>query len=932
MKRNRRTLAWFVGVVGAMSVAPAMTWTYAADQVESGSDELQRRLQELQEEISKRLGGGASAESPDVGTAEGVLRAIEADYLTPEERAAKRVFHGLWTSDDLNDPALRAQAALMIGAYNDPSLHDEHADPDDRAEALLAIGDLHGAIALTEGRDGARAVRIRAEALEALGRFADADASIEPLVARVTKAGSRSAPEITEAVRALLVRARIRGQAEDDYQAMLRLLVSAQQDVDRLYWPALVTQAQLLLEKDNRSEAAKVAEESLSLNPSNANAWAILGRMTVDGYNFPIADRIASRLDRLVRRLSPDDLSLTSDAGDLIRANAWLRQNDPDYALLFIERVLARYPMHREALAVKAAATALKFDFDATDKQLAAFDELSPGSATALLEVGSALASARQYEIAAKYLERARDRQPNWSVPHTELGLLEMQSGRDDMARLALREAVRLDPFNVRARNSLKLIEDLASFKRIESEHFIVRYQDGPDAVMAREMIAPLEEIHRVVSSAIEHSPKVRTTIDLMPDHEWFAVRITGMPQIHTIAAATGPVIAMEAPNEGPNSKGPYDWVRVIRHEYTHTVTLSRTGNRIPHWFTEAAAVYVENAPRDYDTWQLLLRAMETDTLFDLVKINVAFVRPEKPQDRAQAYAQGHWMYQFIVDAWGASAPLRLMDLYAKGVREAQAFQDVLGVTQDEFMKRFVEWAHVDAVKAGMIASPTINELRLQTTLEDEEGRERVHSAIADLAKVGGWAMASMTGLSPEWFVLPVASATPELVEFWSVTHPTNPDVLDLMVTDALAATNGRASDDMVPLLERYAQARPVDPRPHRLLAQLYLVSGRGAEAIPHLEYLDAREAYSPTYAAELAKRYAAIGEWDKAWSKAVRATQIAPFNATYRELAATVAIKRNDLTNAEHQIIALTELEPRIEKHKQRLEAIRAKMKEAGR
>ena len=59
--------------------------------------------------------------------------------------------------------------------------------------------------------------------------------------------------------------------------------------------------------------------------------------------------------------------------------------------------------------------------------------------------------------------------------------------------------------------------------------------------------------------------------------------------------------------------------------------------------------------------------------------------------------------------------------------------------------------------------------------------------------------------------------------------------------------------------LERYAKARPVDPLPHRLLATLALShagSGGAAEsAIPHLEYLDAREQNSGSYAAELANQ-----------------------------------------------------------------------------
>ena len=59
----------------------------------------------------------------------------------------------------------------------------------------------------------------------------------------------------------------------------------------------------------------------------------------------------------------------------------------------------------------------------------------------------------------------------------------------------------------------------------------------------------------------------------------------------------------MEVPREGRKSEhlGLFLWPRVLQHEYTHTITLAQTGNRIPHWLTEAAAVSMEQAPRDYD-------------------------------------------------------------------------------------------------------------------------------------------------------------------------------------------------------------------------------------------------------------------------------------------------------------------------------------------
>jgi tetratricopeptide (TPR) repeat protein len=133
----------------------------------------------------------------------------------------------------------------------------------------------------------------------------------------------------------------------------------------------------------------------------------------------------------------------------------------------------------------------------------------------------------------------------------------------------------------------------------------------------------------------------------------------------------------------------------------------------------------------------------------------------------------------------------------------------------------------------------------------------------------------------------------------------------------------------MVPLLQRAAAARPVDPLPRKLLADLSLSGKNGkagdasAASIEYLGWLDAREQYTAVYAAELARAYAASGDWDKAEEKAERATRVAPYEPGPRELAASVAIKRKDYLAAERHIRALIALEPDRAVHQKRLEAL---------
>lgn len=897
---------------------------------------------------------GPVSPSPMPPSPQAVDQLLDAAFLTPDQRKDKRIQFGRYTAEDLDTPARVARAALIRGAYDDPSLVAGDADPLDRAEAALRRGDFDAMFKDLGDIRTPRASRLRVEAFDHLSKYDDATKEAKPVIDDLLAGKLKTADDIAEGVRILAIRTRLRGPAQAggspaDYGAMMQLLADARTRLDRFAWPVILAEAELLYEKDNRSQAAEAMEQALALNPTSADAWTLLGRLTVDSFNFGSTERIARRLDLLAGDWSgadPEDPgeslpgSVSPLAAKLI-ARTQLRQSEGKLALEVLEPALTKYPNMPELLALKCAAEAVGFDFAASDSCLEQFDRAYGRSPMAHLAVGSALSEARQYERSRKHLLEAARRQPMDAEPHITLGLMLLQAGDDAGALTALEKSFKLDPFNVRADNSLRLARELQAYERVETPHYVIRYKPGKrpdgtagDELLACEMAGPLEANHDAVTGkpeagvrgGIDHVPAQKTIIDLMPDHQWFGVRIAGMPAIHTIAASTGPVIAMESPREGPKHQGSYDWVRVLRHEYVHTVTLSRTSNRIPHWFTEASAVFLENAPRDFSTVQLLTGVLVADKLFDFTDINIAFVRPRRPSDRSQAYAQGHWMYEYICARFGERAPLDLMDKYAAGVREEEAFSSVLGIGRTQFFEDFKKWARNQVVEWGMLppeGDPTLKALLARQTLTKPDLEPERRSALERIA----------SGKEEENDEdVELVEATPELVKSLLEAHPRHPDVLELAVDDAVKAAGGKASPDMVPLIERYARARPVDPKPHRLLARMYLeaagadasqLAAQAAAAIPHLEFLDAREQKSPTLAMELARRHAAIGDMDKAKLKAERATQLSPFDPRPRELAATIALQRKDVVSAERHIVALTKIEPDREIHARRLEAL---------
>ena len=729
--------------------------------------------------------------------------------------------------------------------------------------------------------DSARSLRIRSACLERLGRFDElAD---DPLALPDANAALESAETIPDLVQALVVRSRIAPGPAGQFEAMMALLARARGEFDRLDWQSRLAEADLLLDKDNPAEAAAALEETLRLHPRLAEAWALFGRTAIDRFDFTAAENAAKALR---------SLDAAHPLADLIDARAALLRNDPDAAATLVETVLAALPNLPEALSLQVAIDAARYDFESMRERLAALDARWPRHFEAWLEAGRQLAIDRQYPEAAEVLAEAARRRPEWPTPRIDLALLEVQSGRDAIALAEFREIAKRDPYNRRAANGLVLLESIAAYKRIRSEHFEIRYADGVDEVVAALMPDALDRMHEDVSGRFGHVPPNPTVIEVHPDHRAFAVRITGMPWVHTVAACTGPVIAMEVPRRGPPKKhfGVFDWLEVLRHEYAHTVTLSQTRNRVPHWLTEAAATSVETLPRDYQTCLLLARSLLAGELLSFDEIDWAFVRPKKPTDRALAYAQGRWMLEFMEEAHGADALVALMDRFREGESSRVAFAAVLGVEPEAFEARFLEWAQSQVAAWGLDPEPPMSDL-IATLGEPDEDTARA-SAIDDAT-----------------------------LAIWLAEHPEHPDLLELALRRGIGEGEV-VPDALMPLLERYAIARPVDPYPHRVLARAYLARGEALEAIPHLAALDGTLRDDNAYAIELARLYRQAGDTSSALESVMKAVRIDPYDAPLRELAAAIAIEAGDLALCRLHLEALVLLEPDRPQHRRRLEA----------
>ncbi len=806
-----------------------------------------------------------------------VSKLLDDPVITPAQRRSLAIFHGQW--DRLDDPTRQEQAQIAMQRYDlaNPLFNDNDVPAVLRGRAALARGAADEVVQILEDHLTARGALVKAKALEDLGQTGKAVVVLTPLREQLTDTQTTDAQELTAVAEAIMMLARLEGRPAGEYALAMSLLGNVREELDPLYWPAFVAEAKALIEKDNIPEAGDALREALRLNPQCSIAWYLLGRLALGGFDFAKADHCGRQL----RRINDQHI-----LADLLAAESLLTQKDAQTAQSVIEAALERYPQNRQMLALLAAAYAMTFNQSALQTVLTRFEQLSPRGPLAHFTAGRFLSAGRQYATGETMLRTAIQRGGNWPQPRIELGLLMMQRGDETAALTELGHAVRLDPFNRRANNQLKLAQELTNYAQIQTEHFQIRFRPGIDQILARDMTDELERIYRHLTGAFGYRPPNRTMIEILPDEKRFAVRITGMPDIWTVAACTGDVIAMTPPRIGTDLSGTFDWVRVIQHEFVHTITLNQTHYRIPHWFTEGCAVSQEPGERPYQECVLLARSLAQDGLFDLNEINWAFVRPKTPEDRPLAYAQAGWMVEYLTMRYGFPVIVKMLELYRDGATDAQAIHGATGHHAEQLMDDFKGWANTQIHRWGLQPHPdhtTVKQAMAVLRPPDQLGLDRL------LAQ-----------------------------------YPDHPDLLRVVANRAM--TSASPEEARLAVLQ-YAAARPVDPWSDQQMVKLALATGRPQEAIGSLEELDRQEDKTGTWAHQLAQIHRAAGRLDAAANAARRALYRQPYNPTYRELAATIDVQAGQLQSALDHLKSLAMLEPDRSIHQIRLAALYQKM-----
>ena len=238
-----------------------------------------------------------------------------------------------------------------------------------------------------------------------------------------------------------------------------------------------------------------------------------------------------------------------------------------------------------------------------------------------------------------------------------------LRLGREDEGWEAADAAFARDAYNVQTFNLLELRDELAKFRTLENEHFIVRMDAREADVYGDRVLALLERAREKLCSKYELDLAGKITIEIFPDPNDFAVRTFGMPAVSGyLGVCFGKVITANSP--ASQAEHPSNWEAVLWHEFCHVVTLELTHNKMPRWLSEGISVYEEL--QEDPTWGQQMTPRYRQMILDgeltpIGDLSSAFLSPKSPFHVQFAYFESALVVEYIVNRYGREALQRIL-------------------------------------------------------------------------------------------------------------------------------------------------------------------------------------------------------------------------------------------------------------------------------
>lgn len=458
------------------------------------------------------------------------------------------------------------------------------------------------------------------------------------------------------------------------------------------------------------------------------------------------ADIILQTMHKLddVEKLLKDALAVNPHhvESNLLTAAVHLEEDRYDDAKKNIDTALAVNPNDLRALAMLAF-----YHLDLAQPEKAAEVEkralaINPTCADYYCEIGELMENKRGFNTAPAYYEKAIAIDPDYWRGYYGLGMNTSRQGAEgeQKGKELLLKAFGKNKFNVWAKNMLVSLDKLlgdkeqdvkAVYMESRTPHFILKFHNKDSAIVRPYLEEWAEAAYDAQVKKFGFAPEGPLTIELCYNFQDQAARTVGLPNLGALGVCFGKLCTVVSPREGKGNHPPFNWRKVLDHEFAHVMALQLSDFRVPRWYTEAMSTFIEDDSR-IQSDRMMVDAIAKGRLKTIDTMNEYFrVNP------LMAYVHGRYVIEYIDKTFGFEAHIKALKLFAKGKKLGEALYEATGKDLAELNKGqldFLKKSFEDVRLRPSYDPASVLQLELASKKEDASAQDIAHFAVAMLA------------------------------------------------------------------------------------------------------------------------------------------------------------------------------------------------------
>ena len=309
-------------------------------------------------------------------------------------------------------------------------------------------------------------------------------------------------------------------------------------------------------------------------------------------------------------------------------------------------------------------------------------------------EIGKKLSSKYLFKEGAFHQRLALGFNKDYVPAKTQLAQDLLRLGRDDEGWKLAEEAHEADGYDVTTYNLLTLYDSLKNYVTINRNGFLLRMTSDEAALYGDEAIELLTQARDLFSKKYDTTIEDPVIVEIFPEKKDFAVRTFGIPGGDGyMGVCFGKVITANSPKSLIAFQ--QNWQSLLWHEYCHVITLQKTNNRMPRWFSEGISVYEERLR--HSSWGEQMTPEYRDfilggELTPVERLSMAFLVPKSPAHIQFAYYQSSLVVEYLVENFGEECISKILKDLGEGVFINIAIEKH-ATKLDELQSAFTEYA-----------------------------------------------------------------------------------------------------------------------------------------------------------------------------------------------------------------------------------------------